>query len=972
MAGETTENAKKVDFAIALPENVFALPAGMLNPSTQSEVPGAIPDPRNQTSTFTSLLKKQVKESTETKRKTTSPFYRAIVLSVSIAEVGTEVQSKQPSVIADLAALGYIQSKDPMKIVTIRARIPELHQIRPIPVDPSDFASIDVYPTFTTIDNIAGNESYEVGDIVNVTFQDPENQKAGVLLGPIIRAIPQNITNIVCNASYTAAPGGQALGTTPNATGHTGQTAASLRARDSRKSVAIIGAQGVAGKFGDMIQEYFFSKGYSLLGPGGYSPVDLKEPTSSNFRTLQLGKTLPDQVMGSEGPAIQKMITEFGKPDVVVFQFDSALQQADPTGARDAEKISNLEKTASTLKTMTGAQKIFLIGAVEMIAPTDNAGSGINPNKWMKSGITKLKLSGNNNVFIDPLSGLETFFSTNTFSQPAKTTLATKTIDKHISKNIISVKGPPPPEPEKTNPVQPPTHAALQGLLPEIKSGDEGRDYILQVAARLGYDTSTTPPTDGSLHWKSLVTRDYSTNPLTKTELGTLAGFGPPPIPMSNPRGDDTTSTPPEAVPATSTDFPDEQTTNLLIQQLGERLDQAASAVKKQEAASTAASVSATAAAATMPTPAIGAAGACGGAIGFGAAMTGAPVPPGSTYSGPKVLPRTPLDKAVNQRPGNVKSILTIHKASVYKGSDPGWASALPAMDAVSIKVLDGARHFKSGGNHEFVKYVQGLGIPVHGWGFHYCRDIAEATREAKAAAAICKQMGLKAYWWNAEKNWFGSSSVAPVMDPSGAGMQFMHIFKKNAPGIPVIGNCWSWEKVPGRPHVPGLMPFLIAAMDAFAPMIYATSPKTVVKKWITRGKRSAAQGTPFCPMVGTGRIQTKDDRGQPIGKHNVWGWANDQSGIRGLLSLSKSEVKPVWVAYYYGNGTGPMASVGNMYNPPLSTLAKALRAGRNPPMAVGTGGPPPIATVGPPAPGTTQPEPNQSVDGPWFTPVEA
>ena len=977
MAEESAKEQKKpaspLAARLAQPENIFAIPPGMLNPTTQVETSGPVPDPRNISSTFTSLLKKQVRDSTQTKRKTSSNFYRAIVLSVEITETGTDIQAITPTVLGDLMSMGRLNVKDPLKIVTVTARIPELHQLRPIPADPNDVETIKLYPTFTTIDNISGNETYEVGDIVNVTFQDPENQKAGALLGPIIRAIPQNITNITCNATYVAAPGGQSLGTTPNATGHTGENAVSLRARDSRKSVALIGGQGMASKFGDMIQEYFFSQGYSLLGPGGYSPVDLKEPTSKNFRTLQLGKTLPDQVMGSEGPALKEMFTQFGKPDVVVFQFDNALQQASATFQRTSEKIDNLDKTASLLKTMTGAQKIFFIGAVEFIAPEKDAivSSGANPNDWMGNASVRerlevsMVLGGGTSIVIDPLKGISSTKLDGGFSQPTQSTLATKAIDTYISKGVIDVKGPPPPEPEKSNPVQPEGHAALQGLLPEIKSGEEGRDYILQVASRLGYNTSNTPPTDGSLHWKSLLTRNYSTTPLTKTELGTLAGFGPPPIAMSSEATENTTSSPPNAVPAASTDFPDEQTTSLLIQQLGERLDLAATAVKKQEAASSAASTAASATAATMPSPAMGLAAGCGSAVGFGAAMAGAPVPPGSTYAGPKVLPRTPLSKAVNQRPGNVKSILTIHKASVYKGSDPGWQSALSSMDAVSIKVLDGSRYFKGGGNHEFVKYVQGLGIPVHGWGFHYCRDIVEATKEAKAAAAICKKMGLKAYWWNAEKNWFGSSSVPPVMDPSGAGMQFMHVFKKNAPGIPVIGNCWSWEKVPGRPHVPGLMPFLIAAMDAFAPMIYATTPKTVVKKWVTRGKRSAAQGTPFCPMIGTGRIQTKNDSGQPIAKHNVWGWANDEAGHQGVLSLSKGEVKPTWVAYYYGNGTGPMASVGNMYNPPLSKLAQALRAGRSTPMPVGTGGPPTVASVGPPAPGS-----NTSGGKDWFTPA--
>ena len=179
-----------------------------------------------------------------------------------------------------------------------------------------------------------------------------------------------------------------------------------------------------------------------------------------------------------------------------------------------------------------------------------------------------------------------------------------------------------------------------------------------------------------------------------------------------------------------------------------------------------------------------------------------------------------------------------------------------------------------------------------------------------------------------------------------------MYIFKKNAPGIPVIGNCWSWRKPPGRPHKVGLTDYLISAMDGFSPMCYATTPGTVVNKWVTRGERSAAAGTPFCPMIGTGRIGLVKN-----GKPEIWGWANDQGifngpkynkkgspNASGLLTLAnQASPKAVWVAYYYGNNTGPMASHGNMLNPPLSKLAAALRAGRRSGIAVGTGGMPAI-----------------------------
>ena len=156
-AKEENKPASPLAGRLATPENIFSIPPGMLNPTTQVETTGPIPDPRNITSTFTSLLKKQVRDATQTQRKTSSNFYRAIVLSVETTEAGTDLQGSTPTVLGDLMSMGRLNTSSPLKIVTIRALIPELHQLRPIPAAPDDLETIKLYPTFTTIDNIAGN-----------------------------------------------------------------------------------------------------------------------------------------------------------------------------------------------------------------------------------------------------------------------------------------------------------------------------------------------------------------------------------------------------------------------------------------------------------------------------------------------------------------------------------------------------------------------------------------------------------------------------------------------------------------------------------------------------------------------------------------------------------------------------------------------------------------------------------------------
>ena len=62
-----------------------------------------------------------------------------------------------------------------------------------------------------------------------------------------------------------------------------------------------------------------------------------------------------------------------------------------------------------------------------------------------------------------------------------------------------------------------------------------------------------------------------------------------------------------------------------------------------------------------------------------------------------------------------------------------------------------------------------------------------------------------------------------------------------------------------------------------------------------------------------------------------------------GVLSLANvPSSKATWVAFYYGNYTGPMASKGNYVNPPLVKLAQALHAGSPTGIANGDGVKPP------------------------------
>tara|TARA_R110002020_G_scaffold78506_1_gene197392 strand:- start:3329 stop:6277 length:2949 start_codon:yes stop_codon:yes gene_type:complete len=920
----------------------FSIPPGMLNPYYATDNATAFTDPRDTTNSFISLLRKQTKDSQIPNRNDNIGIMRGIVLRVETRDSKGGL-SNTFNTLESLLSRDVIQNKKEMKIVSIRARIPEIHKFLPIPDGPDDHMAIKLYPVFTSIDSLVANEAYEVGDIVNLDFENRKERQGGVLLGPLIRAIPQNITNFVCNASYTAAPGGQSLGTSPNALGHTGEKAVPLRARDSRKSVAIIGANGMSGKFGEMVQDYFYSKGYSVLSKKGYSPVETKNNNAGDYRTIQSGLTLPDQVLGTGAGELISVFKE--RPDILVFQFDELHKT---TSESLAQGVDTLKKTIAKLKKESGAQKIFIIGTIKETMSGDSADLGASggtsfenqgtPNQYWLQKLSQSYVGQGDFIFVDPLENFK-----QSGNAPPESSMAVHVIDKYIAKRVIDAKGPPPPEPTPSDPEQPYPAGLLEGLLPEIKTGTEAREYLLQVASRLGYNTDATPPTDGSKHWKDLSKRDFSSEPVTSQEMASIVGFGSPPL---KPSSEQFQSTPEQATntePTAPSTYPDEATAALLKQRLGEQLLAAQTAFKKQVDKPPAPSQ----APAPAPAPA-----ACGPTT-FGG-VTNTVVPGGSTYTGPRQFKKVSLDNAVKSRPGKVKSVLTIHKATVFKGAEgSAWQSVLPSFDAVSLKVMDQARTFTAGKNIEFIQTLQGMGMPVQGWGYHYCRDIIEATNEATAAARICKKLGLKAYWWNAEKHWAGRSGQPVTVDPPGAALQFVHIFKKNAPGVALIFNGFSakeWSPQNGYPVRSGLPDYLMQAFDGFGPMNYATTPGTVVDKFVKRGSRATALGVPYCPMVGTGRVGLIKN-----GKPEIWGFANDQ-GIKngpkynkrgsknadGLLTLAGyTDPKPIWFAYYYGNNTGPIASKGNYVNPPLIKLAAALRAGKPTGIATGTGAKP-------------------------------
>lgn len=246
-----------------------------------------------------------------------------------------------------------------------------------------------------------------------------------------------------------------------------------------------------------------------------------------------------------------------------------------------------------------------------------------------------------------------------------------------------------------------------------------------------------------------------------------------------------------------------------------------------------------------------------------------------------------------------------------------GWARSAKraGFDAVSKKVLHGSDPFRPGEAGRVLRAGDSAGLDRHGWGWHYLRDPLEAVEEGQAAGQMSRALGLRAYWVNAEKHWAGVEGQPPTENPPRELQIFADSFRSVAPRVLLIFNGFSWPRTSdGRPL---LTPEALGAFDAFGPMVYGTTRATIAKKYRARSKRASAVGVGFAPMVGTGRVDS-------LGR--VWGFAESGPGGSGLLDLVRED-PPDFLAFWYGAGSADMLTEGSTANPPLATVARAIRA---------------------------------------------
>jgi hypothetical protein len=169
-----------------------------------------------------------------------------------------------------------------------------------------------------------------------------------------------------------------------------------------------------------------------------------------------------------------------------------------------------------------------------------------------------------------------------------------------------------------------------------------------------------------------------------------------------------------------------------------------------------------------------------------------------------------------------------------------GWQAYIKDLDFVTSKVINGTN--KESGQWEAVQAAAlQYGVPFHGFGWAYCRTHTEGAREGRAFADRSLELGLPAFWVNAERNWLGNQGAEPTSDPIGSMFALVEAFRAAAPNVALVYNCQtSWAT--NDPHFRANEAALVAAFDVYAPMIYAKENIGVVA-------RAATSATPaMCP----------------------------------------------------------------------------------------------------------------------------
>ena len=160
---------------MAKPRNKNLLTSyGLLNDMTPSPQPGKSLG----RTTFTNTLHSQARQSFTSDVLANKKEFLAIVLrdenyySRDLPPVNSP-QGIAPNTFAN----------DTVKMIKVRAAIPEVHTALPLPKDSGQHEIIDLYPIFTCSRDAVGGRQPAIGEVIRVTFGDLKTLSQPIILG---------------------------------------------------------------------------------------------------------------------------------------------------------------------------------------------------------------------------------------------------------------------------------------------------------------------------------------------------------------------------------------------------------------------------------------------------------------------------------------------------------------------------------------------------------------------------------------------------------------------------------------------------------------------------------------------------------------------------------------------------------------------------------------------------------------------
>lgn len=236
---------------------------------------------------------------------------------------------------------------------------------------------------------------------------------------------------------------------------------------------------------------------------------------------------------------------------------------------------------------------------------------------------------------------------------------------------------------------------------------------------------------------------------------------------------------------------------------------------------------------------------------------------------------------------------------------DTNWREYVKDFDFCTVKVTDKTRALGDKELGAVVEACKAAGTPIQSWSYNYARSNEEARAEGIAAASEALRIGARAHWINCEHQWAGGyMGEAGAPDPVATMQALVESFRSAAPGIPVIFNSTtSWMS---RRLSPETDRAIASMFDAYGPMLYSSGStggiKTMRKKWRRGWDIAKEVGIPFCPMMGSGRM---DKKGQF--------WTN----LPALAELN-AEMPADWITFWIAPSGSDRLYASNALNPSL------------------------------------------------------